>query len=205
MHALMKNLQQDHYNLLRLLNCLQREIDLLADEASGHRFNLNLLLDGLDYLHTYPQQWHHPLEDKLLARLHEKSVAGLAEVSWLVAEHRELEAETKDLRRLYQAIAAGSPVARDRIVDQTRAFLHNQLAHIHRENAIFYPLLARHLTRADWQRLAAAQPVADDGLFSNLQKAQYQHLAASLVKEAQVSQSDSGRPGRDGGFAHNDL
>lgn len=205
MHPLLKSLQKDHYNFLRLLNCLQREVDLLDDPHAGHRFNLALLQDALDYIHTYPQVWHHPVEDRLLARLHEKAVPGIEEVDWLLAEHRGLEAESKALRRLFQAIAAGSPVTRERIVAQTRAFLHGQLAHIHRENATFYPLLARHLTVQDWDQVAAALPAAQDGLFSDLHKAQYQHLSASLIKEAQATQSDSIKPGRDGGFARNGL
>jgi len=189
MHALMLTLRQDHANFMRLLHCVQCEIDALDQGVEGHTFNVSLILDVLDYIHTYPQQWHHPLEDALVAKLRAKGVEQAREVQWLMDEHQMLEHQTKVALKVYQHIASDSVVPRERVIEETRGFVHGQLAHIHRENARLYPLLMRHLTDQDWDDVAEALPKREDGLFGSLERAQYQNLGAQLIRDAQISQS----------------
>ncbi|AFU98291.1 hemerythrin domain-containing protein [Simiduia agarivorans] len=203
MHPLMKTLQQDHYNFLKLLNCVQREVDMLESGQMERPFNVMLVVDALDYLKTYPEQWHHPLEDALVKKLHARADEQAKEVDWLMAEHKSLEAQTKIAQRVYQQIAAGHVVPRERLIEETRGFVHGQLAHIHRENARLYPLLIRLLTDDDMDAVAEAVPEREDGLFGSLQRAQYQHLGAELVHEAAMTQGQ--RPEKDGGFVKSGL
>ena len=190
MHALLMTLRQDHANFLRLLQCVQREIDCLEQGVENHTFNVTLILEVLEYIHTYPQQWHHPLEDALVAKLKEKGVEQVRDVQWLMDEHQMLENQTKIALKVYQHIASDSVVPRERVIEETRGFVHGQLAHIHRENARLYPLLMRCLTDQDWDDVAESLPKREDGLFGSLQRAQYQNLGAQLVREAQLTQSN---------------
>lgn len=203
MHPLMKTLQQDHYNFLKLLNCVQREVDRLESGYLERPFNVMLVVDALDYLKTYPEHWHHPLEDALVKKLHERAPDSAKDVDWLMAEHKSLEAQTKIAQRVYQQIAAGHVVPRERLIEETRGFVHGQLAHIHRENARLYPLLNRLLSDNDLDQVAGELPEREDGLFGALQRAQYQHLGAELVHEAAITQGL--QPAQDGDFVKSGL
>lgn len=196
MHPLIKTLQQDHANIHKLLTCVQREMEWLESGKEDRAFNINLIVEVLEYLKTYPEQWHHPLEDALVQKLHERVPDLAREVDWLMAEHKSLERQTKVAQQVYAQIAGGDMIPRERLIEETRGFVHGQLAHLHRENARLFPLLIKHLSEQDLDEVAENMPEREDGLFGNLVRAQFQYLGAELVREAEFAQSQTNTPPR---------
>ena len=63
MHALLESLVEDHRHMLRLINCLNFQGYLLAEQDCDDYF---ILMEILDYLPMYLDQYHHPVEDRYL-------------------------------------------------------------------------------------------------------------------------------------------
>ena len=61
----------DHEHLARLLEYLDHEVAGYREETN-YEPQLPIILETLEYLHHYPDAFHHPLESRLVARLRAK-------------------------------------------------------------------------------------------------------------------------------------
>ena len=66
MVGVVESLHQDHANLAKLLNAIERQIDAL--EAGGVP-EYDIVQGALDYCLNYPDLCHHPKEDLVFKRL----------------------------------------------------------------------------------------------------------------------------------------
>ena len=73
MHTVQRQLHTDHFHLQRLLNCLSHEIKCYEYDSLEH-VDLTVILSALDYVHDYPDKWHHPAEDVIFSKLQQKDV-----------------------------------------------------------------------------------------------------------------------------------
>jgi len=64
MHPQLQKLHQDHVNLSKVLNMLEA---LLADVQAGEHVNLDMLSEIVDYVQSYPDQFHHRQEDVIFS------------------------------------------------------------------------------------------------------------------------------------------
>lgn len=87
-------LRREHANLTRLLDLLEREIDLF-DRAGKPDYEIVEAI--LAYCLDYPDECHHPKEDAVLAKLRARDADAAAAVGDLEGEHRELAALTRQL------------------------------------------------------------------------------------------------------------
>lgn len=175
MHPIEKQLHQDHYHISRLLRCLQRNLDTYETQNAWAE-HLSLILESLDYIKVYPERWHHPVEDKIFAYIAKNYPQHAQLVAALHAEHKGLEALTKELNAMFEAIANDTVVSRDELSSLTRDFLQRQITHIDRENEMVYPLLSNCLNADDWAVLEVEIDEAHDPLFGNSLKKEYREL-----------------------------
>ena len=59
MHRLLERLSRDHVNLERILDLLSLQLDHFC---AGRESNFDLKCELLEYIETYADQGHHPLE-----------------------------------------------------------------------------------------------------------------------------------------------
>src|SRR5262250_2873389 len=97
MSLILPRLRQDHANLQRLLVILNRQIAVLDRRE---RPDWDIIEGVVEYLLTYPDLRHHPLEDQMLRRLQAKDPSAAEPFLGLYAEHRE---QSQALRRIAAA------------------------------------------------------------------------------------------------------
>lgn len=178
MHPLISELHQDHVNLGRLLELLERQLLLFrADEAP----NYLLLLDLLEYVETYPDLIHHPREDAIFSVYLERNRQGEETILQLMGEHKSLIAQSHDLRMLLDQAAQGSVSPRAALEDALARYLAAQKAHLDAEEREVFALLNNALMPEEWSRLQAAMPVSGDPLFGGEVQKRYRAIFELLM------------------------
>lgn len=163
MSELLRRLHQDHANSLRLLTMLDWQIEVME---RGERPDWDIVQGVIQYFLTYPDLRHHPIEDKILARLGSRYPAGAEPFVELVVEHRALSAKLRHVAATTEALLQDVAMMKAVYLDLLRDFAAAQRDHIRREEAGFLPTAHRLLDARDWQELddqapAIADPLAD--------------------------------------------
>lgn len=173
MHPLQSQLYADHYNFLRLLTFLEAEIACYEanslDMDNGRHARLAVVLDILDYIQTYPERWHHPLENAAFERLLIKQVPNSDQIWGLKSEHKKLEALTHKAMSLFASVANDVVVPVEELVKAAREFIQRQQEHISLENKLAYPLMTEYLSDTDWDDLGRQVSRKIDPLFGGEQ------------------------------------
>ncbi len=180
MHAIEKQLYQDHYHMGRLLRCLERAVERFSTEGGE---GLSLILDAMDYLRAYPEHWHHPVEDQVFAHLVRQYPYYSRIVEDLHREHQRLVKLSAEVESLFQAIANDTVVPMKLLLRKVSEYLTLQGRHIDRENELAFPLMHTCLTDEDWQQIEKAVEFVKDPLFGDQRRQQYLSLYAHIQRE----------------------
>ena len=79
-------LTEEHRNIERLLAVLEHELDVFD---SGNRPDYEVIRAIISYFQVYPEQFHHPQEDLVFARLKVRDPAAAARIGDLAGEHEK--------------------------------------------------------------------------------------------------------------------
>ena len=193
MSETMRRLRGDHANLSRLLTGLERQV---AAMERGDRPDWDIIQRIVAYCLTYPDIHHHPLEDRVLARLGAKDQQAAAPFATLPAEHRELSAALRRFAAATEQVVQDAAIPRAWFAGLARQFLSAQREHIRREDTQFFPAAERLLGPTDWADLdKAAASLPGDPLFDR--PADREFLA--LLNDIKAWESlDQPGPGPDG-------
>jgi len=178
MHALLQSLHRDHVNFARLLRLAAAE--LAACEQGGDP-DYRLLEDAISYIEQYADRLHHPREDVIYELLRERYPAHAALVERLHEEHRGLREATLDAQARVGDALNDAFVDRGSVHGPIAAFIERQFAHLAREEAEVFPLLAATFSSADWSEVGQRLPPGEDPLFGERVRAQYRALYERLV------------------------
>jgi hemerythrin-like domain-containing protein len=190
MSETMRRLRQDHANLSRLLTALERQVTAMQD---GAKVDWDILQRILEYCLTYPDLYHHPLEDQILDRLRSKDPVAAAPFTSLEAEHRELSASLRRVAAATMQVMQEAELPREWFVEIVRKFVDAQRDHIRREDSAFYPAAERVLVAVDWADLdggLSGLPV--DPLFGRPTNRQYLSLLSDIKAWEAAEPYDSG-------------
>jgi hemerythrin-like domain-containing protein len=164
MSAILDHLHQDHRNMIRLLDLLEREV---KDLATGADHDYVLMADIVAYFNHYPAHFHHPYEDKVFGWIsgERPALAGLVEE--LRLEH-ETQAELgRELSLLLQAIGARHMVPREKVLDDLAVFIETQRKHIDKEEAQLLVGIEELLTERDLIEIPIPNRADLDPLFGD--------------------------------------
>ena len=175
MHKIQRQLHTDHFHLQRLLNCFGNEIDCY-DFDSTRRADLAVILSALDYVHVYPDKWHHPAEDLIFDKLIQKDVKESTLIKELKNEHQEIIQETNRIYELFQDVAEDCIVSTDKLLETARHYVKLQKQHLDKENEHIYPLMDTAFSEKDWSEIEKQVTLQSDPLFNNQSKKEYDHL-----------------------------
>jgi hemerythrin-like domain-containing protein len=160
MVAVIDVLREEHANLSRLLDLLERE---MADPEIA---DYGLVKGILDYCLTYPDQFHHPKEDmvyRALARFeHEMSPA----IEDLEAEHEEIAILTRETAAALDKATADGAADKAYLAGMVRSFIDFYRRHIAKEEREFFPEALKILDAATWDEIAARVTDPADPLFN---------------------------------------
>lgn len=135
MTRLYQQLREDHKNLVKVLDVLEREITLYdtREEPGSEKPDVLLILDIMDYIQHYPERFHHPLEEAAFDYLNEHNMGDAEAIAAIRAEHKALELGSSKVRTLIDSINLGEAVSLNTLHDALTQFHAEQLDHLRRE------------------------------------------------------------------------
>jgi hemerythrin-like domain-containing protein len=176
-----KSWHEEHMYFTRLLALLQHEVDVFATTEAP---NYPLMLDIIDYLREYADQYHHPREDAVFSRLAQYLPDRQLPLVRLRQEHRVIANAGIALRRLLEEVQADAVLSRSEVEVAAATYLVYYGNHIATEEDDILPLAASTLSAEDWRTAAAAAPVGDDPLFGRGPKERFRELRRRISLEA---------------------
>lgn len=167
----------------RALGAVINNMKAVLDEVAAGRMAMNypLMWRMVHYIDAFPNQQHHPKEDRwLFDRLAQRTVLAQELMAALQAQH---QGEAEQLHGLRRALGNCEAGVADGLAALTAAVAHYAeltWRHLRAEEQELLPLADAHLTAADWDDLATAfgqnidpiaagdPSVALDGLFRDI-------------------------------------
>lgn len=178
MSVVMDQLSQDHIHIARLLDFIDAEV---AKAGTAHDLEIALLRDIMEYVTTYPDVYHHPLEDQLFAELKGHPDAAGSEIDEIQAEHTELMALGRTFLEALDLLLMDEGLRVDKFVAMARAYTTRQRQHLRREERGLFRLARETLTAEEWAELDAGFARAPDPVFGQGVKRMYETLSKALA------------------------
>ncbi|MAO55710.1 MAG: hemerythrin [Rhodospirillaceae bacterium] len=173
-------LRTDHRNLARLMDIIAREVRVFE---AGDLPDYDLVASILDYTQNYPDRYHHPLEDRVLAKLRQRDPDIATTVGDLDQEHEKLGTLTRRFAAALDNVMQDAELPRDGFVEVASEYLDFQRRHMQMEEVLFFPAALRALSDDDWRELATDAPPADDPLFGGTDaQGKYDALLEEIMK-----------------------
>jgi hemerythrin-like domain-containing protein len=179
MPEMLHHLTRDHRNLARLLDLVERQVEVFA---AGGGLDFELLDSILDYVLHHPNLYHHPREDLIYRRLLERDPAARKTVAQALAEHDRLRQVDRAFADVVRNIEREAELPRSWILDTARTFVEETRAHMEREESDLFPRARRCLTEADWQEIDAALTTPTDPLFAGAVEDRYRALHEQIMR-----------------------
>lgn len=177
MHPLLEKLKKDHRNLEQILSLLCTQLD---NFSAGRESNFDLKIELLEYLETYADQGHHPLED-LIYDVAGKRVGDKQELlERLSSQHESLTRLTRKFRQSLESILQDGVMMREELEVEGREYVALQRQHLDLEENEVFPLLDKVLTKADWKKIEASVPRHDDPVFEKPDQVRFRYLVSYL-------------------------
>jgi hemerythrin-like domain-containing protein len=191
MPELLDEIRREHRSIAQVLGCLDRQISIFE---SGKHPDFDIIAAVLDYFEGFPDQYHHPKEDLLLARLSKRDPIAASVVGHLDKAHVELGENMRIFAAAVRAVLLDAELPRSAFVARARAFIDLQRSHLAMEEASFLPAAERALTAADWRELAASVPRRDDPLHGRSAETKYESLRQNILAWDAEDQLAEGSP-----------
>jgi len=178
MADILAKLRQDHTNMSRLLDALDRQIEIFA--TGGHP-DLEIVSAIADYVLEYPDRFHHPVEDLVLNELRQRDAGAAKPSEGLEGEHERIGQLARDFHAAVEAWLSDEPARREDFLEPAQTFVATMREHIAREDSEFFPAAEAALTRDDLDRLSGRLPKLDDPLFGAANQASYDRLRQNIL------------------------
>jgi hemerythrin-like domain-containing protein len=184
---LIELLCREHRNIELLLDVLERELEVFD---RGDRPDYEVIRAIISYFEVYPEVYHHPQEDLILAKLRIRDPAAAAQVGDLAREH---EQGAERLRRVAQAVdnvLADREVLRQNVDQVVRNFIEHERRHVAREDRDFFPAAVKALKPQDWTEIALALTRHKDPLFSDVTEERFDALRGHIMRLEQEAEAE---------------
>lgn len=171
-------LDRDHANIAKLLEILESEI--LAIEV-GKTPDYYMLKKIMRYMTQYPDEFHHPKEDRIFARLATRRPEIRADIEEISKEHATIGSAGQKLNGLLRSSDIDSVNVREALAAAGLDYVRTLREHMLMEEGIFFPLAMEALTKEDWQQIDESIESATDPLFGEKISDEFQKLYALII------------------------
>jgi hemerythrin-like domain-containing protein len=176
---IMASLNSEHRHIASLLDALAEQSDNLLP---GRVPDYALMRDIARYMASFPDEYHHPREDLLFARLRARDPGAESAVLALEEGHEEIYRRSRELRAALDAVVENGSAADARklkfLCDRYIGFYWD---HINTEEGKVFPLAMAKLRRDDWLAVNSESRQVDDPLFGARVRKEYRRLSRHLV------------------------
>lgn len=183
---ILSELHQDHINLSRLLEMLDRKVEQLID---GNHPDFSLMADVVGYVGSYADQHHHPREDKMYAFFQGRDSVLDRALERCEEDHKELKRLSTHLEESIDGILNDVVMPMDKFTDQLDEFVQTEKRHLDFEEQSIFPALRNIASDTDWQQLAEQLPQSEDPLFGERQADEYRSLYKALMEDMNRAES----------------
>ncbi len=150
MPAALDMIRAEHRTMTRLLELLERQIDLF--EKTGEP-DYELIGEILDYFRCFPDLYHHPKEDLVFDWLQKRDPEQAAAFGNLEHEHEKVSQRLSKFTRAIVNVLMEAELSRDALVDVARDFIDGERRHMAAEEKYFFPAAERCLLAEDWAEI----------------------------------------------------
>ena len=172
----LKQLVDEHVLITRWVGLIPGLLQVADVNAAEDR---ELLLDGVDFIRSYADKFHHAKEEDILFGYFDGS---LEIIQAMLTDHESARAH---VRRLVEAVETRDG---DAIAEHLGAYGRLLSAHIEKEDEILYPWMDRELTTAEvgelFSRFAAVDEAAGPGFTDH-----YAALVAGIERSVESRES----------------
>ena len=160
--AILAELRQDHRNMIRLLNLLERESHRIE---AGQDADFELMQDVMHYMTIYPDAVHHRKEDCVYAELQKTRPELAGSFSRITSDHRSIAKQGLRLRDDIDLIRAGAMVERRKVVRDALAYANTLRNHMQWEELDLFRRIEEMIRRGHTQLQTNDFPDAADPVF----------------------------------------
>ncbi|AZQ09589.1 hemerythrin domain-containing protein [Shewanella khirikhana] len=162
---MLNRLMRDHKHIAILLKILNKKRAMLEN---GDSVNFNLVRDIVEYMQSYAEHSHHPLEDVIYDYCLQK-YPSVPRLDRLSKEHQALVESSAALMGTLNLILCDVVVAKEKLIDDLSGYVRSQEEHMLFEEREMFPLLSRQLTDEDWHQIneRCLIKLVEDPLFSD--------------------------------------
>jgi len=181
MSEIMDQLKTDHRNITRLLNTLERQINVVHDEGVA---DFDLMHHIMTYMTHYPDHTHHPMEDLVFEKLigYEEDAEPI--VSRLEREHVALAEKGQRFLEMLRHVVDGAMVERDVLENTGRDYVAFLRSHMEIEDSDAFPRAENALTAEDWKHVASGFEARIDPVFGSVVAEEFRELYEYIEQES---------------------
>lgn len=129
---LMTELREDHRNMTVVLNLMD---GLVEQMEAGKDPDFELFDEIMRYMTIYPDAVHHPKEDIVYEQLRSKRPDLAEDLDHVPDDHNDIAHLGSSLRDDVEAVNAGAAVRREKMIEDTVAYIRRLRNHIQWEEA----------------------------------------------------------------------
>jgi len=181
MSHLLDRLNQDHRHLVRLLDLLDKLLDMFHE---GTEPDYDLMGEMVEYMESYADQVHHPTEDLIFDRMRAYGNEHRSVLDVLHNQHEVLSELTRYFYQALEGVVHGQVMRRDQFEVQGRELVDTLRKHLALEEKEAFPLARRLLTERDWEEVSAQAADRVDPVFGDRDPERFRVLYQHLVNQS---------------------
>lgn len=170
---ILAQLRSDHENVTTLLDILDEQMNRVGKSKKA---DYDLMRDIMHYMTTYPDGFHHPMEDVVIEKLIERDRTCRDFALSLVKDHAELAKKSKSCLEMLLKVINGEVVLRKDIVARATDYVQTLRSHMKKEEERLFPRAEEVLSAEDWKRISDQVERQRDPVFGEIVDAQYQSI-----------------------------
>ena len=174
---LMVELREDHRNMNLVLNILD---DLVGQMDAGKDPDFELFDEIMRYMTVYPDAVHHPKEDIVYEQLRAKRPDLTERLDHVPDDHSDIAHLSSLLRDEVEAIIAGAAVRREKMIEDTAAYVSRLRIHIQWEEEDLFMRIDKMLDAEPQKVDVSEYEHIKDPVFELEIEAGFRRLIASL-------------------------
>ena len=171
-------LDSEHRYIHALLEILEQQLERLQP---GKIADYQLMLDVVEYLTQYPDQYHHPREDLLFGALSSQDKGFTKYEKRLEREHKTIRSYNEQLFSELRGIAAGRRVQQHQLRQSLQRYVSGYRQHLDFESEKIFPRAKGKLSKRDLQKLSAKTRHIDDPVFGKGVQKRYRRLVRHMT------------------------
>ena len=181
------SLRQEHRNIEKLLQVLERELKVFA---RGERPDYEVIQAVIAYFQVYPDVYHHPPENLVFQKLKARDSTAAANIGDLEAAHRSGSDRLRQVAQAVDSVLADRELLRQAVEDVIRDFIEQERRHIAMEERDFFPAAVKALEPQDWIEITSRLTDQPDPLFSEVVEERFDAVRRHIMQLEQEAEAE---------------